>query len=82
MSLLRRVATLERQHAGATDAEVRARCEDLARRYDLPFDEVYAITRHYLRIGPDAALRELAAELSVSVEEAERDVMAVMEGRS
>ena len=84
MSLLARLAALERFRAdgGYTDAEIRARTDRLARAMDLPADELYDLTRRYLRIGPDAALRELAAELGVSVEEARRQVEATMGERS
>jgi hypothetical protein len=79
MTLAGRLATLERR---ATDARVRVQADRLAREYDLPADAVYESMRHVLRIGVPAALRELAAEWGISVEEAEREVMATMEGRS
>ena len=79
MNLTRRVAVLERR---SLDATVRATAERLAREHDLPADAVYESTLHVLRIGVPAALRELAAEWGMSVEEAEREVMAMREGRS
>ena len=81
MNLVSRLAALERSRrfAGHTEAELRAVAERYARAFDLPLEDVLDQTRRYLAMGIPAALRELAIELGVSVEEAEREAMAVGE---
>ena len=79
MNLVGRLTALERRrrYGGHTEAELRAVAERYARAFDLPLDEVLDRTRRNLAMGIPAALRELAAEMGVSVEEAEREAMAV-----
>ena len=80
MSLVSRLVALERSRrvGGHTEAEVRARCDQLARHFDLPFQDVYEMTVHILTIGLDAALQEAAAERGVSVEEVRREADAIV----
>ena len=81
MNLVGRLVALERSRrfGGYTEAQLRARCDDIARHFDLPAEDVYEVTRRYLAIGPDAAVRELADELGVSVDELRRDMEAMRE---
>jgi hypothetical protein len=81
VSLVSRLVALERRRrfGGHTEAEVRTRAEQIARHFDLPAVEVYDRMVHYLRVGPDAAMREAASELGMSVEDVRREAEAIRE---